>query len=97
MPVCRLPPDWAREVNQSGMELCARLLPAAAGPFCFGDAPSLADILLIPQMANARRYGVDMVWDNLARIEANCLALPWVKQRSRWSTGFSRFLAAKTG
>ncbi len=69
-------PDWAHEVNQKGMEMCSKLLPADAGPFCFGDAPSLADILLIPQMANARRYGVDMVWKNLARIEAHCLALP---------------------
>jgi len=69
-------PDWAHEVNQRGMEMCAKLLPADAGPFCFGDRPSLADIYLIPQMANARRYGVDMVWDNLARIEAHCLSLP---------------------
>ncbi len=69
-------PDWAQEVNQQGMELCSLLLPAEGGLFCFGDSPSLADILLIPQMANARRYGVDMVWENLARIEAHCLSLP---------------------
>jgi len=69
-------PDWAREVNQKGMELCALLLPTDAGPFCFGDRASLADVMLIPQMTNAHRYGVEMVWDNLARIEAHCLSLP---------------------
>lgn len=69
-------PDWAHDVNRDGMELCAKLLPTDAGPFCFGETPSLADILLIPQMANARRYGVDMVWGNLARVEAHCLAQP---------------------
>ncbi len=28
--------------------------------FAFGDAPTLADILLVPQMANARRYPLDL-------------------------------------
>lgn len=65
---------WAREVNSEGMEVCAKLLPASNSRFCFGDRPSIADICLIPQMANARRFGVEMKWDNLAKIEANCLS-----------------------
>ena len=28
--------------------------------FCFGHAPSLADLCLVPQLANARRFGVDV-------------------------------------
>lgn len=67
---------WARDVNREGMEVCAKLLPATEHRFCFGDRPSLADICLVPQMANARRFGVEMMWDNLARIEANCLSHP---------------------
>jgi maleylpyruvate isomerase len=29
------------------------------GPFCFGEAPTMADLCLVPQLANARRFGVD--------------------------------------
>ena len=46
-------------------------------PFCFGDRPSLADICLVPQVFNARRYKVDL--SHLKRIEAvdrHCKALP---------------------
>ncbi len=67
---------WAREVNREGLAACAALLPAGSSPFCFGDTPTLADICLIPQMANARRYGAAIEWERLAQIEANCLALP---------------------
>lgn len=68
--------QWARDINRDGLEACATLLRADAGPFCFGDRPTLADICLVPQIGNARRFGIDIVWDNLARIEANCLAHP---------------------
>ncbi|CEJ19581.1 glutathione s-transferase protein (partial sequence c terminus) [Ralstonia solanacearum IPO1609] len=27
------------------------------GPWCFGDAPTLADVVLVPQVANALRMG----------------------------------------
>lgn len=67
---------WAHRINQQGMEGCNALLSGSGGPFCFGESPSLADVFLIPQMANARRYGVDIIWDRLAKIEANCLAYP---------------------
>ncbi len=47
------------------------------GNFCFGDAPGLADICLIPQLYNAHRWGVDLSGlGRLVAIEANCLALP---------------------
>ena len=31
-----------------------------AKPFCFGSAPSLADICLVPRVFNARRYNIDL-------------------------------------
>lgn len=49
-------------------------------PFCFGDAPTLADICLVPQTFNARRFNVPL--DHLPRIkavEAACAALPAFK------------------
>lgn len=45
--------------------------------FCFGREPGLADICLIPQLYNARRWGLDLAaWPRLTEIEARCLALP---------------------
>ncbi|WP_363317640.1 maleylacetoacetate isomerase [Chelatococcus sp.] len=48
-----------------------------AGPFCFGDTPTLADAFLIPQVFNAMRFSVPL--DRFPRIRAinsACLALP---------------------
>ena len=48
-----------------------------AGQFCHGDAPGLADCCLVPQLYNARRFGLDVArWATLARIEQACQALP---------------------
>ena len=47
------------------------------GKFCWGDAPTLADICLVPQLGNARRYGCDLSrYPNILAIEKNCMALP---------------------
>lgn len=47
------------------------------GRFCFGDAPGLADILLIPQVVNAGNYKLDMTpYPTIARIFETCMALP---------------------
>jgi maleylpyruvate isomerase len=51
---------WARWVIQDGLEACEALLDQGGGPFLFGPAPTLADICLIPQIGNARRFGADL-------------------------------------
>lgn len=49
----------------------------ATGTFCHGEQPGLADACLIPQLYNARRFGLDLApYPHLQRIEAACLALP---------------------
>jgi len=68
--------DWAKEVNAEGLAACAAMLPRGDLAFCFGDQPSLADICLVPQMANARRFGVAIKCERLATIERNCMQLP---------------------
>ncbi len=49
----------------------------ATGHFCDGHAPTIADCCLVPQMYNARRYGVNLEpYPTMLRIEQACLALP---------------------
>jgi maleylacetoacetate isomerase len=50
---------------------------AETGRFCHGDAPTLADVCLVPQLANAHRFDIDVSpYPTLTRIEAACRALP---------------------
>ncbi len=49
--------DWYRHWITTGFEA---LEDQVRGPFVFGDMPSLADICLVPQMYNARRFNTDM-------------------------------------
>jgi maleylpyruvate isomerase len=50
---------------------------AATGTFCHGDSPTLADVCLVPQLANARRSSIPLdAYPTLLGIEAACNALP---------------------
>jgi maleylpyruvate isomerase len=54
-------------------ELARRPVPY---PFCFEDAPSIADACLVPQMANARRFDCDLAaYPLLVAIDARCREL----------------------
>jgi len=65
---------WARTVIEEGLAACAALLADGDGPYCFGDRVTLADLFLVPQLGNARRFGA-AIPERLAAIEAACLAL----------------------
>ena len=69
---------WARWVNEEGLAACEDLLSRRPPElFCFGETPSLADICLIAQLGNARRFGVDLGrFPRIAAIEARCEKLP---------------------
>lgn len=66
---------WARETCDQGLDAFAELVGEGAGAFCLGDTPGLADLILVPQLANARRFGCDMRWPRLLAIEEACLSL----------------------
>jgi maleylpyruvate isomerase len=62
---------WAAWVNREGLAACERLIADEPGPFCFGEVPTIADICLVPQLANARRFGVDVsAFPRLLKAEA---------------------------
>jgi len=62
---------WAAWANREGLVACETLIANEPGPFCFGDAPGIADLCLVPQLANARRFGVDLAaFPRLLKAEA---------------------------
>jgi maleylpyruvate isomerase len=62
---------WAAWANREGLAACETLIAGEAGPFCFGNAPTMADLCLVPQLANARRFAVDLdEFPRLLRAEA---------------------------
>jgi maleylpyruvate isomerase len=70
---------WAQHWINLGFSALEQLVVASPkrGKFCFGDAPTMADICLVPQLANARRFGCDVSqFPTLLQIEIHCAALP---------------------
>jgi len=69
---------WPQPPIASGLAAFAKLADETCGEFCVGDAPTIADICLVPQLYAARRYQVELGqgFDRLLAIEARCLALP---------------------
>ncbi|MBN9426986.1 MAG: maleylacetoacetate isomerase [Burkholderiales bacterium] len=69
---------WYRHWIAEGLRAFEALLgPDDGSPFCCGSAPTMADICLVPQLYNARRFGCPLdMHARLVRIEQTCLALP---------------------
>ncbi len=70
---------WYKYWIDVGLEaLEARLArEKETGRFCHGDMPTVADICLVPQLANARRVAFDFApYPTLMRIESACNLLP---------------------
>ena len=69
---------WYAHWIRLGFDAIERQLaaPPECGRFCCGDAPGLADLCLVPQVSNARRYDIDPgVWPRIAAIDAACAEL----------------------
>jgi len=70
---------WYRHWIMLGLPPLEAMLAQSGhnGPFCFGTAPTLADICLVPQLANARRYDCALdAFPRLLQADAACRALP---------------------
>jgi len=84
-------PPWVKSFIAEGMIAYALAATAVAGSFSVGDAPTIADCCLVPQLASARRFHVldGTTWDQsipgikdqlsklqrLLEIEGRCLAI----------------------
>lgn len=70
---------WYRHWVRVGFEAIERCLvrDSATGLYCHGDAPSLADVALIPQVFNARRFELDLsAFPRIVGIDAACRKIP---------------------
>ena len=70
---------WAQHWIREGFAAFERLLAESpsTGQFCEGDEPTMADVCLVPQVYNARRWSVDMgAFPTIVRIDAECAKLP---------------------
>ena len=69
--------DWYRHWVTVGLDAVEAMAGAGTGPFLGGAVPDLADICLVPQLYNARRFAVPLDgWPRLVAAEAACAPLP---------------------
>jgi len=67
---------WYSHWVHEGFAALETLAAPRAGQFLFGDSPTMADVLLVPQMFNARRFNVPVeAYPTLVRADANACAL----------------------
>lgn len=68
---------WIATWIGQGFEALEALAAPSAGRYLFGDSPTLADICLVPQMYNARRFEVPLeAYPTLVRVDAEACAQP---------------------
>jgi maleylpyruvate isomerase len=66
---------WCATWIASGFDALEALLATDSrrGRFCFGDAPTIADVYLVPQVESARRFNVDLArWPAIQTVDAVC-------------------------
>ena len=67
--------DWTRHWIAEGFAALEAM--AGEGPFLGGDAPGIADVFLVPQMFNARRFDTPLeAYPKLVAADAAATALP---------------------
>jgi maleylpyruvate isomerase len=73
--------EWGAKYIQSGLNALETLCSNEHSLFLVGDTPSMADLCLIPQLYNARRFKIDLAqFPRLCAVETQCEALDAFKQ-----------------
>jgi maleylpyruvate isomerase len=70
---------WAQHWINLGLSAIEQMVigQPRRGRLSFGDMPTLADICLIPQLGNARRFGCDLSkYPAILEIEKTCMGIP---------------------
>ena len=68
---------WYAHWVTEGLAALEALAAPRAGAFLFGDSPTLADVMLVPQLYNARRFAVPIApYPSLRRADKSASALP---------------------
>lgn len=69
--------DWARHWMGEGFAALEALIARHGGDFAFGNAVSLVDCYIVPQLYNAERFGVDLAsYPRLVAVGAAARQLP---------------------
>jgi maleylacetoacetate isomerase len=67
---------WYAHWISEGLDPLENMAKAGAGRFLFGDEPTIADVCLVPQLFNARRFNVPLDdYPTLLRADANASRL----------------------
>lgn len=65
--------SWVSDWTRRGFTTIEKRLQTQAGKYCFGFDVTLADVCLVPQIYNAKRFGVDMSpFPLIEKIGENC-------------------------
>ncbi len=68
---------WYAHWVTEGLEALEVMAAPRAGAFLFGDTPTLADVCLVPQLYNARRFNIPISpYPTLRRADETASALP---------------------
>jgi maleylpyruvate isomerase len=70
---------WYRHWVATGLRALEAMVAGdpRTGAFSHGDAPTMADLCLVPQLNNARRFGCELAaYPTLLAIDARCRELP---------------------
>ncbi|KDO34063.1 maleylacetoacetate isomerase [Saprolegnia parasitica CBS 223.65] len=68
---------WAAHWMHRGFNALERILVTTAGTYCFGNTLSLADVVLYPQVFNARFYAIALdAYPQIQRVAATLATIP---------------------
>ncbi|MGO8094617.1 maleylacetoacetate isomerase [Rhizobium leguminosarum] len=69
--------EWMKHFISDGLAKLETMIGKADGAFSFGNTPTMADLCLVPQVYNARRWGVELTaFKRISDIDSKCAELP---------------------